>query len=424
MNQGIEAASGNPSGTRSRSLLRRSVLRRLEGLSGGAVSIVDGPGRTILGIPRKGEPIPEIRVHDRAFYRHLAFAGGTGAGEAYIDGLWDCDDLVGALRILARNRRMLAGMDRGVARLTRPLLGAWHWFNRNSRSGSRRNIAGHYDLGNELFRLFLDSNLVYSSAVFEHPDMTLEEAQQAKFDRICRKLDLRPEHHVLEIGSGWGGFALHAAHHYGCRVTTTTISREQFDLACERVAAAGLEDRITVLLEDYRDLGGRYDRLVSIEMVEAVGHQYLGTYFRRCSELLKDDGAMALQAITIEDYRYRDALRRVDFIKRFVFPGCFIPSASVLLDAAARHSDLRLFHMEDIGPSYAETLERWRLRFEANRDQVEALGYPDRFIRLWRFYLAYCEAGFRERAIGNAQMVLVKPGNRRAQLVPPGETLT
>lgn len=405
-------------------LLRRLVLRRLDHLSGGTVAIIEPTGRTTVGRGDAGTPSHEIRVHDSAFYRHLAMGGGTGAGEAYIEGLWDCDDLAGLLGLLARNRDALEAINHGAARAGAFLLQGWHALNRNTRTGSARNIAAHYDLGNELFRLFLDEELNYSSAVFEHPGMTLAEAQHAKQERICRKLDLRPGHRVLEIGTGWGAFALHAARHQGCHVTTATISREQYEMATRHVAEAGLGGRVTVLLSDYRDIEGQFDRLVSVEMVEAVGHQYLDTFFRRCGDLLRPDGAMLLQAITIEDHRYRKALKRVDFIKRFVFPGCFIPCASELLASAARNSDLRLFHMEDIGPSYAETLAHWRHRFEANRSRVAALGYPERFLRLWRFYLAYCEAGFRERAIGDAQMLFTRPGNRRGQIVPPWETLT
>lgn len=423
MNERAEFATTTSSPKARHRLLRRLVLQRLDGITGGALTIVEPGGRTTLGRTRPGVKHHVIRVHDPAFYRYVALGGGTGAGEAYIDGLWDCDDLVGVLALLARHRAAFARLDRGPARFGAALLRGWHALNRNSRAGSARNIAAHYDLGNELFRLFLDDNLMYSSAVFEHPGMSLDEAQEAKIERICRKLALRPGHRVLEIGAGWGGFALHAARQYGCHVTTATISREQHELASRRVTQAGLGDRVSVLLCDYRDLEGRYDRLVSIEMVEAVGHQYLDTFFRHCGQLLEPEGAMLLQAITIEDHRYREALKRVDFIKRFVFPGCFIPCASQLLTSAARNSDLRLFHMEDIGPSYAETLSRWRHRFEANREAVEALGYPERFIRLWRFYLAYCEAGFRERAIGDAQMLFTKPGNRRDQIVPPWETL-
>ncbi len=259
---------------------------------------------------------------------------------------------------------------------------------------------------------FSDPTMMYSSAVFERAGMTLEQASVAKLDRICRKLALNPGDHVLEIGTGWGGFALHAARHYGCRVTTTTISREQYELARARVAAAGLADRVELLLEDYRDLSGQYDKLVSIEMIEAVGHHYFDAYFRLCSGLLRPDGTMLLQAITIADQRYEAARKGVDFIKRYIFPGCCIPSVAVMSDAVARVTDMRLYHLEDIGPHYAITLARWRDNLLANLDQVRALGYPESFIRMWEFYFCYCEGGFDERVIGDVQMLLVKPSAR------------
>jgi cyclopropane-fatty-acyl-phospholipid synthase len=257
-----------------------------------------------------------------------------------------------------------------------------------------------------------------SSAVFERREMTLEEASVAKLDLICRKLDLGPDDHVLEIGTGWGGFALHAAARYGCRVTTTTISSEQFELASRRVQEAGLTERVTLLRRDYRDLDGRVDKLVSIEMIEAIGHQYLNSYFEKCASLLTPEGMAVIQAITIEDHRYQQALNSVDFIKRHIFPGSFIPSVSAMQSALARSSDLRLFHLEDIGPSYALTLNHWRKRCLARLDAVRALGYPDRFIRMWEFYLCYCEGGFIERSIGDVQMLLTRPKNRRSAYVP------
>ena len=310
---------------------------------------------------------------------------------------------------------------------------ALNTFRRNTRHGSRRNIAAHYDLGNDLFKLFLDENMMYSSAIFADPSgslvaESLEQASRRKIDRICRKLDLQPTDHVVEIGTGWGGFALHAATHYGCRVTTTTISAEQHALASERVAAAGLQDRITLLLNDYRDLDvgdgtGGYDKLVSIEMIEAIGHQYMDTYFKKCAALLKPDGLAMIQAITIEDSRYKQALDSVDFIKRHIFPGSFIPSVSAMLDASARTSDLRLLNLEDIGPSYALTLNHWRQRFLTRLDEVRKLGYDERFVRMWEYYLCYCEGGFIERSIGTAQMLFARPGNRRTQFVPEPDNI-
>ena len=359
-----------------------------------------------------------VTVHDPAFYRMTGLNGSVGAGEAYTDGLWDCDDLVALMRILVRNRGHLDAMETGLARVGGAAMRALYALTRNTHAGSRRNVAAHYDLGNELFGLFLDSNLMYSSALYASEQESLEVASIRKLDRICRKLALTANTHVIEIGTGWAGFAMHAAKHYGCRVTTTTISKEQHELATERVAAAGLADRITVLLEDYRDLHGRYDRLVSIEMIEAIGHQYLDTYFRKVAGLLHADGSALIQAITIEDHRYAQALKAVDFIKRHIFPGSFIPSISAMLGAVARTGDLKLFNLEDLGPSYALTLKAWRERFLARRTEVLALGYPERFIRMWEFYFAYCEGGFRERSIGVVQMLLTKPRSTRAQFTP------
>jgi cyclopropane-fatty-acyl-phospholipid synthase len=286
---------------------------------------------------------------------------------------------------------------------------AWHALRRNSRRGSRENIAAHYDLGNEFFELFLSPDLMYSSAIWTEEQDTLAQASTCKLDVICRKLAVHPGERLVEIGTGWGGFAIHAAQHYGCHVTTTTISREQYALACERVQRAGLGDRVTVLCRDYRDLDGRYDKWVSIEMIEAIGAQYLETYFSKLGSLLRPGGRGLIQAITIEDHRYEQALRSVDYIKRHVFPGSFIPSVHAMLNAKTRVTDLALIGLEDFGPSYARTLEAWRERFLAVLPRVRRLGFDDRFIRLWEFYLAYCEGGFRERSIGVAQLLFAKP---------------
>jgi cyclopropane-fatty-acyl-phospholipid synthase len=320
------------------------------------------------------------------------------------------------VRLMVINRHLMNDVDSGWSRVSAPLLKMAHWLNRNDKTGSRRNIAAHYDLGNRFFELFLDETMAYSCGIFAGPGSTLLEASIAKFDAACSKLALRPDQHLLEIGTGWGGLAIHAARHYGCRVTTTTISREQYDFAREQVARAGVGDRVTLLLEDYRDLRGSYDALVSIEMIEAVGHQYLDTYFRQCSNLLQTGGAMLLQAITIRDQFYDQARRSVDFIKRFIFPGSFIPSVQALVNSVARATDLKLFHMEDLGPHYARTLKLWRERFLARQADVRALGYPEAFVRMWEFYLCYCEGGFEERQLGDVQMLLTKPRSRRAAI--------
>ena len=402
------------------SVAERAVRRRLAGLAHGALALNDGSSTEQYGKRTARCPLSAtLRVHDPRFYSEVAFGGSIGAGEAYMQGYWSVDDLTALMQILLQNREVLNGMETGLARYAAPLQKALHWTARNTRDGSRRNIQAHYDLGNDFFQLFLDPTLMYSSAIFERPQMTLEEASTAKLERICRKLDLKPHHSVMEIGTGWGGFAMHAARNYGCHVTTTTISRQQHELARERIAAAGLTDRIELLLTDYRDLTGQYDKLVSIEMIEAVGHQYYDAYFRKCSELLKPEGTMLLQAITIADQRYEAAKQSVDFIQRYIFPGSCIPSVTAISDAVARVSDMRLFHLEDIGPHYATTLRLWRENFNANLDRVRALGYPETFIRMWAFYLCYCEAGFIERVIGDVQMLLVKPQARPEPIIAP-----
>jgi cyclopropane-fatty-acyl-phospholipid synthase len=402
-------------------LLRTRLLDQMQALRECQLTVIDALGESVLGHPadNSAETLRAVlTVHDPAFYRAVAGNGSVGAGEAYIDGHWDCDDLVALIRVLVRNRELLDAMETGLARFGGIAMRAWHTLRRNTRGGSRSNIAAHYDLGNDFFRTFLDDNLMYSSAIFASADESLDAASTRKLDRICRKLALSAGDRVVEIGSGWGGFALHAARNYGCHVTTTTISRAQYDLARERVRVAGLEGHVDVLLDDYRDLRGRYDKLVSIEMIEAIGHQYLDIYFAKVGSLLQPHGMALIQAITIEDHRYAQALRAVDFIKRHVFPGSFIPSISAMLAAAARGTDLKLSNLEDFGPSYALTLASWRERFHRARAQIRALGYDERFLRLWDFYFSYCEGGFRERSIGSVQMLLVKPGCRRAQFLP------
>lgn len=405
--------------------LRARVIQRLSGLRHGRLVLSDAFGETVIGDvePAPGAPSPRLRVHDPEAYQRIATGGSVGAAEAYMDGQWSCDDLVDLVRLLVLNRDLLDAMEGGMARVTGWLLKAVHAFRRNTRDGSRKNIAAHYDLGNPLFKLFLDDNLMYSSAIFASPDEPLEIASRRKLERIGRKLDLKPSDHLVEIGTGWGGMALYAAQRFGCRVTTTTISKEQHALATERVREAGLADRVTLLLEDYRDLTGTYDKLVSIEMIEAIGHQYLDTYLSKCASLLKNDGLAMVQAITIEDHRYEQALHSVDFIKRHVFPGSFIPSIGAITGAMARSTDLRLLSQEDFGDSYAITLRTWRERFMGRLAEVRALGYDERFVRMWEFYLAYCEGGFIERSIGVSQLLFARPGNRRAAWLPAPEAV-
>ncbi|WP_336041107.1 cyclopropane-fatty-acyl-phospholipid synthase family protein [Acinetobacter dispersus] len=346
-----------------------------------------------------------VDIHHKDLIDLIFKNGVLGAAEGYIRGYWSSENLVELIQILARNRDVLDKINQNlISQASQLLLKAWYRSRKNSLAGSRKNIAEHYDLSNEFFKLFLDSSMMYSSAVYKHKEMTLEQASDYKKELICQKLQLKPMDHLVEIGSGWGGFAIYAAQHYGCKVTTITISQAQYDEAIQRVADVGLSHRVNVQLKDYRLLEGKFDKLVSIEMIEAVGEQYLSNYFNQCRSLLKPNGLGLIQAITIEDARYKKALHSVDYIKRYIFPGSFIPSISVLTQAASEQK-LRLKHLEDIGQSYAETIHQWRERFLNAKAQVLALGFDENFIRMWDFYLCYCEGGFKEGVISDAQLL-------------------
>ncbi|MCA9249266.1 MAG: class I SAM-dependent methyltransferase [Planctomycetales bacterium] len=358
-----------------------------------------------------------IDVHDQRFYRSVVLGGSLGAAEAYLRGWWSSTDLVKTMRVLAQNFDTLKNMDRGVARVMRPLRAGLNWLSRNTRNGSRRNIAAHYDLSNDFFALMLDPTMTYSGGVFPAPESTLEDASLEKYDRICRKLELSRRDRILEIGTGWGGFAEHAAKNYGCHVTTTTISGAQHAYAQQRFRNAGLSQRITLLQDDYRELSGKYDKLVSIEMIEAVGEKFLPGYFAKCSELLVPHGMMALQSIIIPDHRYNAYRKSVDFIQRYIFPGGFLPSLAAITDCLGRRTDFRMVHEEDFSSHYAETLTRWRKNFWDRINEVRHLGFDERFIRTWHYYLCYCEAGFRERQIGVVQLLLTKPSCRRSPIL-------
>ncbi len=397
----------------------RILFRILERIREGRVCVSTGSevfmfGRITADFPHE----VTIAVHHPRFFSTTVFGGSIGAAESFMAGHWETDDLTTLIRIVIRNGGVFEGMDRGWAWLKSPIHLLFHMARRNTEEGSKLNIAAHYDLGNDFYALFLDRTMTYSCGIFKRPDATLEEAAISKYDHICRKLGLSSRDHVLEIGTGWGGFALHAAMNYGCRVTTTTISRAQRDFAKERIHEAGLEGRVEVLLKDYRNLTGKFDKLVSIEMIEAVGHHYLVAFFSACSGLLKDDGEMLLQAITIQDQVFDRHKRSVDFIKRYIFPGSCIPSVAAINHAIALVTDMRLFHLEDITPNYVRTLQEWRTRFFDNLAEVRRLGYSETFIRMWEYYLSYCEAGFAERYLGDAQMLFTKPLSRKEPLLP------
>jgi cyclopropane-fatty-acyl-phospholipid synthase len=388
----------------SRWLLSRFLRRTVRG----SLTVAEDGERRTYG---SGPPAATIVVRSARMWR-MGLAGSRGLADAYAAGMWDSPDLVALVRLAARNA---SGLDRIRARLAPvrlPFQRVRDCLERSTRRRRRRDIAAHYDLGNELFSRMLDPSMTYSCAVFEEPAMTLEQAQAAKLELICEKLGVRPDDHLLEIGTGWGAFAVHAAVTRGCRVTTTTISREQYAYAVAAVRRAGVEDRVTVLLEDYRDLTGRYDKLVSIEMIEAVGWRHTGAFLSKCSELLAPDGAMLVQAIVIDDRAYEVEKASHSFMNTLIFPGGCLPSLEVIARGAARRTDMQLVHLEDLTAHYVETLRWWRRQFVEHASELDGLGYDERFRRLWTLYLSYCEAGFAERRILDLQLVLGKPGRQ------------
>jgi cyclopropane-fatty-acyl-phospholipid synthase len=394
--------------------LARSFMWKVLGkLQVGSLTLREGDEAKVFGSTSEGSaPHAEVYVHDTDLYRRILTGGSIAAGETFIEGMWSSPDLTEVTRAFSANMAMLEAMSDKQNWLARLALKLSHWARRNTSTRSRENISAHYDLGNDFFSLFLDPSMMYSSAVFPSASADLASASQHKLKLICEDLELKAEDHLVEIGTGWGGMAIFAAEHYGCRVTTTTISRQQYDYTLEAVAQKGLEDQVTVLFDDYRDLQGQFDKLVSIEMIEAVGHQFYDTYFQKISHLLKPHGKAVIQAITITEQRYEQARDSVDFIKRYIFPGGCLPSLTVVSDALSRVTDMQMSNLRDIGRDYADTLKVWHASFLNKLDEVRAMGFDDRFIRMWRYYLSYCEGGFRERIIGTHQITLTKPGYR------------
>lgn len=397
----------------SQKLAKKLVLQLLQKLEKGHLVLQDFDETYVFGEPHNTAATKaKVEVLDASFYTDLVFGGSVGAGEAYMSGYWSSPDLTSVIRVFALNMAILNKMEKQQSWIGKLSLKIFHWFNRNSLQGSRKNISAHYDLGNDFFSLFLDPTRMYSAAIYKDADTSLDEASVYKLKTVCDKLQLQPHDHLLEIGTGWGGLAIYAAKHYGCRVTTTTISREQREFALKRIQEENLQDKIEVLFDDYRVLQGKYSKLVSIEMIEAVGHEHFSTYFDICSKLLKPDGLMLLQCITIPDDRYYQAKESVDFIQRYIFPGGCLPSLSILHGLIAKHTDMQSIDLQEIGEDYAQTLYHWRQAFNKRLDQVRQQGFDERFIRMWDYYLCYCEGGFRERSIGTIQLLLAKPGYR------------
>lgn len=395
------------------SLAKRFVLKFLSGLKKGHLVLEDQGQVFVFGQTLKeADIVAHIHVEDASAYIDLLLHGTVGSGEAYIRKSWTTPDLVNVIRFFVINIDEMNAMDNNRPWIMRAVTALGHQLSPNTKEGSKKNIAAHYDLGNDFFNVFLDPTMMYSAAIFDNKSDSLEVASLNKLEIICRKLQLKPEDHLLEIGTGWGGMAIYAASNYGCKVTTTTISMQQYRHTLKRVEEAGLSEKITVLLQDYRDLTGKYDKLVSIEMIEAVGHEFYATYFAKCSSLLKDHGLMLIQAITIPDQRFEYAKNSVDFIKKYIFPGGCLPSIQEISRCLSKYTDMLMVHMEDIGEHYADTLAIWADRFNKNVDSVKAQGFDEQFCRMWEFYLNYCEGGFRERVIGTGQFLFAKPAVR------------
>ncbi|WP_444996017.1 class I SAM-dependent methyltransferase [Aliikangiella sp. IMCC44359] len=392
--------------------LKKIIIKRLKTLQLGQLTLVDGNNQYHFKGKEMLDVTAEVHVLNEQFYQFVAFGGSLGAGESYINEYWQTPDLTKVIQLFALNQSVLSEMDSGLAKLTSPLKRFFHWLNKNTHHGSRKNIVAHYDLGNDFFKQFLDPTMMYSSGIFYSEEDSMEQASNNKLKRICEQLRLSEKDHVVEIGTGWGSFAIYAAENYGCHITTTTISDEQYEYAKERIKTKGLNKKITLLKQDYRNLEGQYDKLVSIEMIEAVGHHYFDTFFKKCSQLLKPNGEILLQAITIIDQKFEQSKKEVDYIKRYIFPGSCIPSVDAISSSIKSSTDMRIQNLYDIGMDYALTLKAWREAFFNNIETIKSLGYSDAFIRMWEFYLCYCEGGFRERVISNVQLHIVKPHAR------------
>ena len=394
---------------------KKNIIKRFNSIEKGSVILLDNTEKYSFGELHSDKSV-EVRVLSPNFYVLLGSGGLMGAAEAYTLGYWKCNDLVALITLLFENKKVMDRMDSGFALIFKPINSFIHWLNRNSLKGSKKNIISHYDLSNEFYQLWLDETMTYSCGFFKNKNTTMKEASIEKLDRLCRKLDIRQEDSILEIGTGWGSFAIYAAKTYGCNITTTTISDAQYELAKKRICEAKLEDKIKLIKQDYRNLDGKFDKIISIEMIEAVGHEYVPTYLRKVSSLLKDDGLFAMQGITYNDQNFDSYKTSVDFIKKYIFPGSCLISISQITDVMKKQTDLSLSHLEDITLHYASTLKEWRKKFLSEIDSIKKLGFSEEFMNMWEFYLVYCEAGFRLRNIGDYQFVFAKSGSKNIKI--------
>ena len=396
-------------------MLNKIVISKLNNISIGSLSLHDGKSRYTFGDQKNKKLHAEICVHDPKFYRFIVFGGSIGSSEAFMSGYWSSPNLTNVIRLFAVNAHLTDELESKFNFLIRPFFRVIHYLNKNSQRNSKRNISAHYDLSNKFFKLFLDETMMYSSAIFKTRNQTLKAASLNKLNIICQKLNLKPTDHVVEIGSGWGGFAIFAAENYGCKVTTTTISQQQYSYTRNLINKKKLGKKITLLFEDYRNLEGKYEKLVSIEMIEAVGHHYYHEYFKKINSLLKPDGIALIQAITIRDQRYSQALQNVDFIQKYIFPGSCIPSIEIIQKNLTKETDMIISDLENINHHYAKTLNLWQKAFNKNHNKIIKLGFDERFIRMWNFYFSYCEGGFAERVINDFHILMSKPLNRTSQ---------
>lgn len=397
----------------------KTLQRQLDLSDQGFLKLESPSGKNTFGSDKKDGLQADLQIHKNEFFRKACLGGSLGVADSYVAGDWDSSDLVTFFRFFLQNQKVMDGMESGWATLLNKLARwAYLFSQKNTIQGSRKNISLHYDLGNDFYQLILDPTMTYSCGIFESENSTLEEASLAKYDRIIDQLKIESHHQVLEIGCGWGGFAARLAERTGARLTATTISEEQYKYACERIETLGVADRISIVKQDYRNLSGQFDRVVSIEMIEAVGHEFLPTYFSKIADLLTTDGAAMIQAITMPDHRYSQYLKEVDYIRTRVFPGSNVPSISAMVEAVAQKSDLRPTNVFDFGYHYARTLREWRLRFLENEDKIAKLGYDENFRRAWVYYLCYCEAGFEEGYTGDVHFLLTKPACNLAKGFP------
>ena len=396
-------------------IFKKLLLYQFKQIKYGCIILNEGDSKIVFGDENSNLKV-EAHVLSDEFYVLAGSGGDLGIAEAYSAGYWDADDMVKLIQIVIKNQEIQKSLEGGFAKFLNPINRYIHRSRRNTVSGSKENIVAHYDLSNEFFQTWLDKSMTYSCAIFEPENLSLYDASKEKLDRICRKLNIQSDDHIVEIGTGWGSFALHAVKKYDCRVTTTTISNRQYEYVAKLIEKEGVKDKITLLKNDYRELNGQFDKLVSIEMIEAVGHNYIEQFFKTCSSLLKPNGLMAIQGITYHEQGFENHLKSVDFIKKYIFPGSNLISVNHVLSVIKGYTDLSLVHLEDITKYYAETLKLWREKYKSEIKEIKRMGYSDEFLRMWDYYFIYCEAGFRERFIGDVQLVMAKPENKNIQI--------